>query len=495
EYSEWLSREEELKLFLSAHVPGPRMRFRAGLKVDDEDNWWRATRRGFPRFLEFDGNGVSGLKPMRELAKALENAFALLPTRWLVVRFVTAAQLAELLRQPVVEAIERITVQLGPDEAEGEEAAAVIGHSRLRNLRGAALHFPLTEVGAAALAQSANFNRMEQLAVEGAISGATVRDLGNTPWFRKLLTLDFGSSLTEHGFEELCRLDSFKHLHSLCLQSPYFPGATWYRFASATVFPALRVLNLGNSVFGERQAESLVSAPWLNLADLNLKSCAIGNAAAQALAAAPWLGSLQRLDLANNFLTPSGVAAVAGSRKLTALKYLDLSFNQLGSLGLQAIAKNPALHGLRALLLCGSSEDQPRTKSAPIQRFLNTLDMPELRQLSLANQILGSRAAKCLEAEKFHSLTRLDLHNCALGNATVSALLTAPALQNLIELDLDQNGLDRGLKPLAEPGVLPRLSGCDLSRNRITPSLRKRLLRRPGLFIAGFTPRGASPLA
>ena len=123
EYAEWLAREAELKLWLAAHVPRPSVRLRAGLYVE---NWWWYTRRGFARFLEFAGHMRTGLKPMRELAAAVERAFAVLPTRWLVLRSVTVAQLAELFGYPVVEQVERITIQLGVDDGGGHEAARVI---------------------------------------------------------------------------------------------------------------------------------------------------------------------------------------------------------------------------------------------------------------------------------------------------------------------------------------------------------------------------------
>src|SRR3954447_15308846 len=86
EYSELIEREEELRLWLGTHVPGPRPTFPGGLSVEGGGWWWSYTERGFPRFLEFDGYQRYGVRAMRALATALGRAFEVLPTRWLVVR-------------------------------------------------------------------------------------------------------------------------------------------------------------------------------------------------------------------------------------------------------------------------------------------------------------------------------------------------------------------------------------------------------------------------
>ena len=83
--------------------------------------------------------------------------------------------------------------------------------------------------------------------------------------------------------------------------------------------------------------------------------------------------------------------------------------------------------------------------------------MPQLRRLSLCGRRLGAKTARSLTADKFRSLTRLDLGDCGLTDASAAALLAAPALQNLIELRLDENKLTDGVKPLTDPHTMPRL--------------------------------------
>jgi uncharacterized protein (TIGR02996 family) len=480
EYVEWLTREEELKLWLTAHLPGPMPKLAAGLSVEGGKNWWEWTRRGFPKFLEFEANGRSAsLKSMRELATAIENAIARLPTRWLVLRFVTIRQLAEILRQPVAEQIESISVQIGGDEG-WDEVARVLAESRLRNLREASPGTPFGDAGATALAGSNNFARLEWLDLPRDVGPTGVRTLGATAWFRNLksLRVDYGEMFPA-AFEELCRLEPFPRLHTLNLTQESFPVTSWQTFARSKTFPALTRLDLSRANLSEGRAAVLFAAPWLRLAYLDLDTCAIWNDGAAALANAPWIGSLRYLLLGTNGLDPSGAAAIAGCRKLTRLMHLDLSNNTLGIRGLRALAGNPALRGLISLKLADDTDGNPRLTPGNFHEFLTKLNMPSLRHLSLADQPVGPKAARLLTSEKFRNLTRLNLSRCQLSNAAVSALLTAPALQNMIELNLDGNGLHEGLRPLVDRNTMPRLSVCSVTFNRIGADLRKALKRRP----------------
>jgi uncharacterized protein (TIGR02996 family) len=478
EYVECLGREEELKLWLIAHVLGPMPKFAAGLSVEGGKSWWKWTRRGFPKFLEFEASGRSpSLKSMRDLATAIENAIARLPTRWLVLRFVTIRHLAELLRQPVAEQLESITVQIGGDDGR-EDVARVLADSRLRNIREASPGVPFGDAGAAAFAGSKNFAQLEWLDLPYDLGPTGVRTLGATAWFRNMKSLRINGEMSPAAFEELCRLEPFPRLHTLNLMQESFPVAAWQTFAQSKAFPALTRLDLSHANLSVGRAAALFAAPWFRLAYLDLDACAIWNDGAAALADAPWVGSLRYLALAANGLDPSGVAAIAGCRKLTGLKHLDMSHNTLGIRGLRAIAANPALRGLISLNLSGDTDDTPRLTPGHFHEFLTKLNMPNLRHLSLANQPVGPKAARLLAGEKFRNLTRLDLSRCQLSNAAVSALLTAPALQNMIELNLEGNGLHEGLRPLADPDTMPRLSVCNVALNRIGADLRKALKRR-----------------
>jgi len=477
DFPELLAREEELKLWLSTHLPGPTPTLSGGLTVESGARWWLWTRRGFPRFLDFDGINRHGLKPIRTLAAGLSRAFAMLPTRWLVVRFVTVAQLTELLNHPVMEAVERITVQLSGDQNADAAARAVAESLRLRNLRGAALMFPFGAIGAEALARSPHLGKLEWLWVSADdLSGPAIRSLCAAPWFRALQAL-YLEDLPEEAFVELLGAEAFPNLRRLGLVSDAFPTG-WRGFARSKAFPNLTALELPNTPMVHDRMAGLASATGFNLTSLDLRNAAIGNDGAEALEAASWFGSLRWLNLAGNSLTPGGVATITKSRKLTELKHLDLGYNAPGAGGLRGLAANPALRGLIALDLRGNTTG--REIRAPFDEFLTKLDMPQLRHLCLNDRPIGARTARLLIDEKFKALTCLELANCNLTNSAVAALIAAPALQNLVQLNLNGNGLRDGLQPLMDHGNLPRLSKCNIGENPLD-DLRAKLLRRPGV--------------
>jgi uncharacterized protein (TIGR02996 family) len=483
EYTELIDRREELRLWLTAHVTWQKERLRAGLHVESGADWWNTTQRGFPRFLEFEALNRPGVKPIRDLAGALEKAFARVPTRWLAVRSVTPNQLAELLRHPVLAKLEHLTVQLDATDDPQDEACRLIADCQhLRNLRGLVLTFPVGDAGAASLASSDHLSGLKSLTLDlcGWCTPSAVRRLGSTAWFLGLESLNM-AELSGAAFEELCRLDAFPNLHTLELHESAFPTSAWRVFSRSTAFPRLAKL-VNRTEMADGQAEALAAATGFVPRILQLDACAIGNDGATALARAPWFGSLRRLDLGFNRLTASGFLAIAGSRKLTELKYLDLSYSSPGARGLRSLAANPALRGLTTLLLNGTFEDSRGLTPAHFHRFFTDLDMPALRRLELTRRPIGARAAKRLTLEKFSSLTRLGLDQCKLTDTAMNALVNAPALQNLIELDAAQNGLRTGVAALADRRVMPRLSAANYSANRIARDLARKLKRRPGIY-------------
>ena len=187
DYTDLLDRREELRLWLTAHSPGPELRSQGGLFIESGSNWWRMTHRGFPRFLSVTGRNLSASRQIRAFTVALEKAYARIPTRWLAVNYVTVAQLGQLLNLPVLRALNHLTVQLDPTEDVRDDACRLIADCPyLCNLRGLVLTFPIGDVGAAALADSRNFANLRQLTLRqsGLCTAAAIRSFGASAWFR-----------------------------------------------------------------------------------------------------------------------------------------------------------------------------------------------------------------------------------------------------------------------------------------------------------------------
>ena len=485
DYTDLLERADELRLLLRLHVPGPDVKLAGGLQVRGGEWWWGHTARGFPRYLEFFGHDHPGLKPIRVMVAALEKAFTKVPTRWLVVRSITTPQLAELLRQPVIAKLDLLTLVIqGGNEAPDEVCQLIADCQYLGDLRGLCLEFPVDDAGVRRLGQARALSRLRWLAMEqcASLTAGGIRALGASDWFRGLIQISL-NELREDAFTELARLPDFPDLHTLELDDAAYGLAAWQTFAHSATFPRLAYLK-NHTDMSHGQAAALASADGFRLSALDMHGAAIGTAGARALTTAPWFGSLQRLSLSANRIGPAGVAALARSRKLARLRHLNLNGNTPGAVGLGAIAANPALRGLVTLLLGGGSSDTNRgLTAAALNRFLARLDMPHLRRLDLFGRPIGTAAARELASGKFASLRRLNLGWCKLGDAAVTTLLTAPSLQDLIELDLTDNRLKTGLAPLTDRCVMPHLSACRLHKNRPGAELAKKLARRPGVYL------------
>ncbi|HEY1188922.1 MAG TPA: TIGR02996 domain-containing protein [Gemmata sp.] len=488
EYPALLERDEELRLWLHTHAPKPHPKFPAGLEVDGPKWWWLADR-GFPRFLEYDGDTRQGAPAMRRLASALERAFKVIPTRWLVVRFITTAQLAALLKQPVLSGLSRLTVQLAVSLDEANDAArALAACPHLRNLRALLLYFPFSDPGCAALA-GGPWGELEWFGSPcHEVSPAGLRALVGAAWFRNLRELKFSDGLPSGTFEELTGLPAFPRLHTLDLSHNLFSENSWQTFGRTRAFPALTCLELSSGDLSGSRLPALAGARGFSLRVLNANRCGTGPGTGPALAAAPWASALRVLDLRANGLDLANTKAVTASKTFTNLQHLDLSNNAIGAAGLSALAGNRALRGLRVLKL-GAAPSTRGLTPTHFGQFLTKLDLPDLRHLDLSGHPVGANAAKKLADPKFTPLRRLMLNGCRLSDTAVAKLLAAPALQNLVQLGLDTNNLTTGPQALADPSTLPHLAACSLANNPIPAPVVRKLRPRAAVTDLPKTPR------
>lgn len=475
-YAEHINRLQELRIWLDRHGSQRKLGFEKGISPST-DEWWGLSGRGFPRFLTISTRLAS--RGVKKLALALERAFQRIPTRWVAFEHIGASDLAELLRQPVASAFDHITLNGRPTEEE-EPALVIAAASQLSNLRGLHLSFQITERAASALGRSANLLNLEQFSVEaGNLTPRAVRALAGE-WFLNLRELGLESGLPTDAFEEVCRLQAFPRLHTLLLTENAIPPIAWREFTRSKSFPALRVLDVHSGDMSEGQLSVLASHPHLQLATLDATFCSVGDDAIRALVNAPWVESLRTLQLGYCNLGPEGAAAIASCGKLAGLKCLGLDANHLGTAGLQSIAGSSSLRGLVSLQLDGQA--RLRRPSKAIRHFLESLNMPALRQLALNGLPLGPHAA-ILANDRFRNLRRLSLSNCQLTDDGAQELLQAPCLQKLIELRLHRNNLGRGVELLADRHVLPELSYCSIDAASLPAGLAGKLARRKGFLV------------
>jgi uncharacterized protein (TIGR02996 family) len=480
-YPELLDRDEELRLWLTAHVPGPRLAFPAGLSIDGGSHWWWYARRGYPRCLEFDGTERPGARAMRALASALKRAFEAVPARHLVVTDITLAQLTALLKQPVLSALDQFTVHLTtPTDAEATEAARLLAKCRhLRNLSGLALSVPGGDEGCAALA-GAHWSELDWLSLDCAgVTPDGLRALAGSDWFQNLGELTLFGGLSGETFDALTRVAPLKRLHALTVEHSRLAPEVWEAFERTKALPALAALKIEDGHLGPG-AEHVAAARGFALRALELIRCGAGNPIGAALAASPWAGKLRRLALDWCGLEPRGAHALLNCRAFGALRHLSLGETAIGPSGLAALAANPALRGLRALRL-GTMHRRPELAPSHFEALLTKLDLPDLRHLDLRGRRIGPRAARKLADPKFAALTRLDLRECNLSDRALAVLATAPNLSGLIELRLDNNAIGAGAEVLADRGALPRLAECTLGGNALPPAVARKLRRRAGV--------------
>jgi hypothetical protein len=297
-----------------------------------------------------------------------------------------------------------------------------------------------------------------------------------------LRELILDDDLPAETFESFAWIPTCPHLHTLDLsRNARFTAAGWDAFARTQNVPALTRLRVDECDLTGDRLTALAGATRFRLSVLSARHCGTGPGTGAALAAAPWADALRILDLGFNGLEPADVKALAACSRFAALRHLDLSYNALGPTGLAALSANPALHGLRALNLAGRASDSHGLTSAHFDRFLAKLSAADLRHLDLSGRPVGPKAARHLTEPKFAGLARLGLRGCKLTAPTAAALIAAPSLRNLIQLDLRENRLATAPEALADRSVLPRLAACNLSADALPAPVLRKLRRRPGV--------------
>jgi uncharacterized protein (TIGR02996 family) len=185
---------------------------------------------------------------------------------------------------------------------------------------------------------------------------------------------------------------------------------------------------------------------------------------ARELAESPYLDNLQWLRLQSRDTGMDDLLPLLVAPALAGLTRLDLSATPLGSAGLRELLAACPLSRLRSLDLdgCGLADD---AELGELSR------LGELAFLNLGRNRLGEQALAGLARADLPRLAELNLHDCAIPPAGLSALVPASFLSRLRVLVLRKNRVDvNGLRPLARGAGLGELRALQLDDNPLGPA-------------------------
>jgi uncharacterized protein (TIGR02996 family) len=115
-------------------------------------------------------------------------------------------------------------------------------------------------------------------------------------------------------------------------------GRVLERLLSSSLLNGLPRLHLSNAFLGDEGLARLANAPCLcDLETLRLARTGIGDTGATALAWSPHLSRLRTLVLHGNGISDAGAWDLARSQTLRGLEYLDVAENEIGPSGLAAL--------------------------------------------------------------------------------------------------------------------------------------------------------------
>ncbi len=177
---------------------------------------------------------------------------------------------------------------------------------------------------------------------------------------------------------------------------------------------------------------------------------------------------LTRLDLSGNRLSPEVLARLAVSPAIQNVEELNLSDNNLGASGMAALTQG-SWPALRTLHLARTWPQEAGISTLTQAKFFRNL-----RYLSLSGNNLGSSAAVAVAKAPAEHLHVLDLSDNRIGNRGLAALVHSPQRENLLVLNLANGRIDDdGL--VAVLAAVGRLLNLDLTGTAVSESFHERL--------------------
>ena len=428
----------------------------------------------------------------------------------LIDRRLTAEQLAELFRWPVVRrVVTRHGWRVFPGLVRCPEAR-VLEEVLFANTR-------LAERLFRDLVECPHFERLHTLEVSNCqIERRGLTWLVRSPLLGRLRSLVLSGNNLGSSAAELFRSPQVGNLRLLDLSGCRLNAETAVAIASAPLLRGLTTLRLGNNVLGDAGCATLLGCPHLaGLQDLNLDHTHAGEATWSALLQADFPCSLRRLSVHGARLWSSDLFHLLASGRLGSLEVLDLSGSSL--LDDSELDPHPepqaSRPGNRPLALClndlwGEIGNSP---AVLVRLFLTHAGLGRAQRLSLrqvadhpavfhallrsphlgglrcldlvdCSELDGEMFAALLGSELMERLTALNLGACHLVDQHAIELAGHPNARHLTWLGLNSNSIgSRGARALAESPHLRNLRHLDLSGNRIDDDGALALARTPHL--------------
>jgi uncharacterized protein (TIGR02996 family) len=324
----------------------------------------------------------------------------------------------------------------------------------------------------AAFAASAHLARLRSLELVWAGSSAALDEILSARGLSGLTQLDlrYAGALGGDVARAVARSRVLERVSILAVGPAFaWPAGAEYgigvegarALAEGAQLPGITVLRLKNNNLGNEGAVALAAARH-PLRTLDVADNHIGDSGVAALTRSPSASRLGRLDLSTNEIGDDGAIEIARSPTLSQLRVLDLSGNCIGDRGAQALAESSHLSRLEVLRL-----------GANTRRDVHGVHLPSIGDATLLS-IATSMA--------MGALTTLDLHQAAIGDVGLAWLARSPNLPRLTELCLDHNRVsDVGLRELAQSRFWPGLVALSLIGNRFAIRSIEVLLHGAGL--------------
>jgi hypothetical protein len=435
------------------------------------EEWWGDETDDLQRGLPWSVGAVSpsaGTRPVEQLVKELDALVRTTPVRGINFEWHYPDQMARILNSQSAQHIRWIKfANRHREEQTGPVIDALVASPVVESLQRLSIEEGITSDGDADALALAEFKQLRRLDLTGAgsvrCSEDSVTFLMDADWFRKLeqVYLGFSEACCEQGMRHLADMPN---LHSLGLDG--LPDRQVLAISQIGEFPALRRLYIEHAKLTGKYREAFCRWNAPKLVELWLHDSKAKLADLRALLAAPLFEKLRVLTFAGPVLDEPGLEALARSACASQLRILRLICG-----GSELVGKIQSLHGT-SLTRPGAFPElttlmikNPYAKGVKrdCSEFLKTLATPRLRHLTLIDFDFDDECATALATNPtFANLTRLKLEQ---GFKTASLMTSKAAetmfrssnLQKLVEVELHRFALGKSVEFLADETIMPNL--------------------------------------